>query len=209
DFSGVGGGAGLLGKKVKGTYYGARFESFYEDGEEVTVRDFMGGEVSGLGIEHLFESRVMGLSNGEARRVRIGKEVLRVGAGGGLVIDDPFVGLDPEALKRARTFIGDVARTENAERWRMMVLGLRGNEGVPDFITQIIRFDEGGKIAYVGKPDSMLTPVFTPSPQKSKQSAPRPAPLAVQTPSSDTPLRISNLTLPHPEPTRPPLLKSL
>lgn len=209
DFSGVGGGAGLLGKKVKGTYYGARFESFYEDGEEVTVRNFMGGEVPGLGIEHLLDSRVMGLSNGEARRVRIGKEVLRVGVGGGLVIDDPFVGLDPEALKRARAFIGDVARTESTERWRMMILGLRESEGVPDFITQIIRFGDDGRISYIGKPDPMLTPTFNSSLQQRKNVGSQPAPVDVQPPSPNTPIRISNLSLPHPDPTRPPLLKSL
>ncbi|KAF2494119.1 P-loop containing nucleoside triphosphate hydrolase protein [Lophium mytilinum] len=149
-----------------GAYLSARYESHREAGDvslarylsgvtglnegEEFVRDRLPPEevlarvVRDLELERFVQKPVSTLSNGQSRRARIGKALLS--APEMLLLDAPFIGLDPFVSKHISEVLHRLAEA-NAPR---VVLSLRPQDVVPDWITHIVYAGEDGKVDTLG-----------------------------------------------------------
>lgn len=94
-------------------------------------------------LEHLQDKWINSLSNGQLRRARIVKSL--VDKPKLLIIDDAFLGLDPEATDKVSESLGKVALEFNIS----LALGLRVQDVEPNWITNIAYVDSnnGLKVA--------------------------------------------------------------
>ncbi|KAF2808293.1 P-loop containing nucleoside triphosphate hydrolase protein [Mytilinidion resinicola] len=149
-----------------GAYLSARYESHREAGDVSLARYLSGvtglneGEefvrarlppeevlarvVKDLELERFVQKPVSTLSNGQSRRARIGKALLS--APEMLLLDAPFIGLDPFVSKHISQVLHRLAES-NAPR---VVLSLRPQDVVPDWITHIVYAGEDGKVDTLG-----------------------------------------------------------
>ena len=66
----------------------------------------------------------MGLSNGQLRRARFAQALVKRPQV--LIVDDPFLGLDPEAATMISNILREMSNTGNKGRWpETIVVGLR------------------------------------------------------------------------------------
>ncbi|KAJ5356140.1 hypothetical protein N7517_010749 [Penicillium concentricum] len=150
-FSGEGSGA--IGG-IRGAYLSARYESLREETdwtllqylrgqtslnpmegeEEGTLHDeqFLRRTTRSLDLECLLNLPVANLSNGQTRRARIAKAILSKAEL--LLLDEPFMGLDPVAVRRISELLHKLAN----ERSPRLILALRPQDKVPDWITHIM-----------------------------------------------------------------------
>ncbi|KAJ5199895.1 hypothetical protein N7491_009308 [Penicillium cf. griseofulvum] len=150
-FSGEGSGA--IGG-IRGAYLSARYESLREEtdwtllqflrgqtslnpmeGEEEGTlhdEDFLMKTASGLELTGLLSLPVANLSNGQTRRARIAKAILSKPEL--LLLDEPFMGLDPVAARKISQLLHSLAQ-KHAPR---LILALRPQDKVPDWITHIM-----------------------------------------------------------------------
>lgn len=142
----------------------ARYESFLSKGElEMTddvnsVRNYVSGDnnynsitkgqidpdflahlMKLFNLEHLQNKWINALSNGQMRRARIAKAL--VARPKLLVVDDPFLGLDPRATVRVLELLAKVA----SELEIAVVLGLRTHDEIPQWIQQKTYIDDLGR----------------------------------------------------------------
>ncbi|ODQ67763.1 P-loop containing nucleoside triphosphate hydrolase protein [Nadsonia fulvescens var. elongata DSM 6958] len=89
-----------------------------------------------LKLDELNNRWVGALSNGQMRRARLAKMILKKPLL--LFVDDPFLGLDPEATNTIVDILGSLA--PNPE----VVVGLRGQDVFPDWITHVAITDANG-----------------------------------------------------------------
>ncbi|GEQ72702.1 hypothetical protein JCM33374_g6389 [Metschnikowia sp. JCM 33374] len=89
-------------------------------------------------LSHLKNKWINTLSNGQMRRARIAKAIHTKPQI--LVIDDPFLGLDPKATK----LVSESLKLTALELNFSIVLGLRTLDEVPDWITNLAVVDENG-----------------------------------------------------------------
>lgn len=137
----------------------ARYE-FFKDEFDETTRKFVIGNVNNsrvidetlvenafkrLKLEGLENRWVMGLSNGQSRRARLARALVREPKL--LIIDDPFLGLDPTATSIVSDVLGDLPPNPH------VVLGLRYQDAVPEWITHVAVVDENGLITTGAKSD--------------------------------------------------------
>ncbi|KAI5957042.1 hypothetical protein CANMA_004455 [Candida margitis] len=95
-------------------------------------------------LKHLQKKWINSLSNGQMRRARIAKSL--VNKPRLLIIDDPFLGLDPsntEKVSQALKKVHDTLRTS-------IVLGLRSQDDIPGWIENVSFVNEEG-IALMGR----------------------------------------------------------
>ncbi|RJE20719.1 ABC transporter [Aspergillus sclerotialis] len=168
-FSGEGG-ATVGG--TRGAYLSARFESRREE-TDWTLRQYLKGQTSlnpleedikgkvtrdaqmarhvdNLGLRGLMNMPVANLSNGQMRRARIAKALLN--RPDLLLLDDPFVGLDPAATRG----ISDVLFRLAVHSSPRLILGLRPQDSVPDWITHLIIFGDSNQVYFQGDKDSVI-----------------------------------------------------
>ncbi|CEP63078.1 uncharacterized protein LALA0_S07e01904g [Lachancea lanzarotensis] len=88
-----------------------------------------------LKLEELEDRWAMGLSNGQMRRARLARGLLK--DPDLVLLEDPFLGLDPTATSIISTFIGRYTRTP-------IVIGLRHQDTFPDWCTHVCYVDETG-----------------------------------------------------------------
>jgi ABC-type molybdenum transport system ATPase subunit/photorepair protein PhrA len=153
-------------KSFGGAYLSARYESLKEDtdftlqryltgivtmnpGEEELKAKSVDAEVMrkvmhDLELERFLEKPVAMLSNGQSRRARIGKALLAQPLM--LCLDAPFIGLDPIVTKHISKVLHRLAEA-NAPR---IVLSLRPQDTVPEWITHIVYAGEDGKVDALG-----------------------------------------------------------
>ncbi|KAJ5811290.1 ABC transporter [Penicillium riverlandense] len=147
-FSGEGSGA--IGG-TRGAYLSARYESHREE-TDWTVQQFLRGQMSlnplegeeqgsmhdeqlleqvitDLRLRDLLDMPVANLSNGQTRRARIAKALLKKPEL--LLLDEPFMGLDPATVQGISGLLHRLAE-KCAPR---LVLALRPQDTVPDWIT--------------------------------------------------------------------------
>ncbi|KAF2129552.1 ABC transporter-like protein [Dothidotthia symphoricarpi CBS 119687] len=153
-------------KAFGGAYLSARYESLKEDtdftleryltgivtmnpGEEELKAKSLDEEITrkvmkDLELERFLEKPVSMLSNGQSRRARIGKALLTRPEV--LCLDAPFIGLDPIVTRNISKLLHRLAET-NAPR---IVLSLRPQDAIPDWITHIVYAGEDGKVEAQG-----------------------------------------------------------
>jgi ABC-type molybdenum transport system ATPase subunit/photorepair protein PhrA len=158
--------SGLGGTAVKGQYLSQRYEAhrevddwslldYLEGNTELnalekpgdhTDTDLLANVVANLNLEPLLALPVSNLSNGQTRRARIAKALLQKPEL--LLLDGPFMGLDPMAKEHISAFLKQMAEESNPR----IMLSLRLGEPVPSWITHVVVLDPktNSKIRYMG-----------------------------------------------------------
>lgn len=100
-------------------------------------------------LEPLKDKWINSLSNGQMRRARIAKTLMKKPKL--LIIDDPFLGLDPSATNSVSDSLNKIAAELNIG----LVVGLRIQDQIPSWITHIGLVDELG-LRLSGKKDTVV-----------------------------------------------------
>ncbi|KAH7068843.1 ABC transporter-like protein [Paraphoma chrysanthemicola] len=154
-------------KAFGGAYLSARYESLKEDtdftlqryltgivtmnpGEEelkakAISDDVMRSVMAHLELERFLSKPVAMLSNGQSRRARIGKALLTQPLV--LCLDAPFIGLDPIVTRH----ISEVLKRMAEQNKPRIVLSLRPQDAVPEWITHVVYAGEDGNVDALGK----------------------------------------------------------
>ncbi|EME40631.1 hypothetical protein DOTSEDRAFT_65316 [Dothistroma septosporum NZE10] len=149
-------GSNVGGNNVRGAYLSARYESRREE-TDYNVYDYLTGHtelnalehesseaekqalhavIEQLNLEPLLQMPVANLSNGQTRRTRIAKAL--TARPEVLLLDGPFMGLDPNTMAKMDSVLQAIAATQNPR----IVLSLRPEDGIPDWITHLVVADE-------------------------------------------------------------------
>ncbi|KAJ5638905.1 hypothetical protein N7528_001295 [Penicillium herquei] len=167
-FSGEGSGA--IGG-TRGAYLSARYESLREE-TDWTVEQFLRGQTSlnpmegeengtvhdeellqevinDLHLSELLSMPVANLSNGQTRRARIAKALLRKPEL--LLLDEPFMGLDPATVRSISSLLHRLADKSSPR----LILALRPQDTVPDWISHMIVVGNSNQIAEQGTRDEV------------------------------------------------------
>lgn len=145
-------GSSVGGTSVRGAYLSARYESRREE-TDFTVHDYLTGHTELNALEHeqseveknilenvldrlklrnLLQMPVANLSNGQTRRARIAKAL--VSQPEVLLLDGPFMGLDPNTAR----YMGSVLRELAEQQSPRLIISLRPEDGVPEWITHLV-----------------------------------------------------------------------
>ncbi|KAI4650812.1 hypothetical protein J4E93_003169 [Alternaria ventricosa] len=159
-------------KAFGGAYLSARYESLRED-TDFTVQRYLTGIVTmnpgeeelkaksvdeedmtrvmrDLELEKFIDKPVSMLSNGQSRRARIAKALLSRPEM--LCLDAPFIGLDPIVTRHISKVLHRLAEA-NAPR---IVLSLRPQDEIPDWVTHLVYAGEDGKVEKMGLKEEVL-----------------------------------------------------
>jgi ABC-type molybdenum transport system ATPase subunit/photorepair protein PhrA len=163
-------GTGVSGTNVRGAYLSARYESRREE-TDFTVLDYLTGhtelnamereETAGqrealkevteqLDLMKLLDMPVANLSNGQTRRARIAKAVMERPEV--LLLDGPFMGLDPRTLTRLSGVLKRLAERSQPR----LVISLRPEDEVPEWISHVVVVDENLKVLDQGPKAKIL-----------------------------------------------------
>ncbi|CAK7895298.1 hypothetical protein CAAN1_10S01332 [[Candida] anglica] len=138
----------------------------YNTSHEIIDTEYVSKLLKLFDLEHLQNKWVNSLSNGQLRRARLAKSLINKPSL--LVIDDPFLGLDPDATIRVSESIARVADEFSIA----VVLGLRGQDNIPEWISDVATVTESGleKISKRTdlKENSNVSKVELKEPRKSK-----------------------------------------
>ena len=169
-FDGERGGVGKQG--TRGAYLSARYESRREDTdfsvldylkgntdlnrlkeheEESSDKDSLDGIVQDLSLQSLITMPMSNLSNGQTRRARIAKALL--GKPMLLLLDDPFMGLDPPTITALDHLLQKLAITGSPR----LILALRPQDPLPKWITHLMVIGPNFQIVHQGNIESMPT----------------------------------------------------
>ncbi|KAF8634670.1 hypothetical protein AX15_000771 [Amanita polypyramis BW_CC] len=118
----------------------AETETLLTEEEKRLFRDL----VEKTGLESLLDVPMVTLSNGQRRRARIAKAILRKPKL--LLLDEPLTGLDHESRPR----ILELLRELHAAKKPRIIMGLRAQDNIPEWITHIA-FVNKGKVEVGGK----------------------------------------------------------
>ncbi|KAL8931060.1 MAG: hypothetical protein Q9208_000162 [Pyrenodesmia sp. 3 TL-2023] len=158
-------GGGLRDGSTAGAYLSARYESRKED-TDFSVLDYLTGNIElnpsetekqslrkdaavlrvigDLKLEALVDMPVGNLSNGQTRRAKIAKALLDKPEV--LLLDEPFMGLDPPTLEMLSPLLYNLAEAQ-APR---IVMSLRPQDSLPDWITHVVCLGPELRVAYQG-----------------------------------------------------------
>lgn len=100
--------------------------------------EYVGQLCAYFDLDHLRNKWINSLSNGQMRRARISKALMNKPRL--IVMDDPFLGLDPQATEKVSDLLRRIALELNAG----VVLGLRIQDPVPEWVDNLGYVDESG-----------------------------------------------------------------
>ena len=145
-------GSSVGGTNVRGAYLSARYESRREE-TDFSVYDYLTGNTElnalernlseverhaldqvteQLNLKKLLSMPVANLSNGQTRRARIAKALMARPEV--LLLDGPFMGLDPNTLANMSNVLMELA----ARQQPRLIMSLRPEDGVPEWINQLV-----------------------------------------------------------------------
>ncbi|KAF3044091.1 hypothetical protein E8E12_009366 [Didymella heteroderae] len=159
-------------KAFGGAYLSARYESLKEEGD-FTLQRYLTGIVTlnpgeeelkaktvdeevtrrvmkDLELERFLDKPVNMLSNGQSRRARIGKALLTRPEV--LCLDAPFIGLDPIVTQHISRVLHRLAEASTPR----IVLSLRPQDAIPEWITHIVYAGEDGKVDSLGPKEEVF-----------------------------------------------------
>ncbi|PBP20610.1 ABC transporter [Diplocarpon rosae] len=160
---------GLGQQAPQSAYLSARYESRRED-TDLSVLDYLEGNtelnpldhgnkvdtallervVGELRLQDLTDMPVANLSNGQTRRARIASALL--GNPEVLLLDEPFMGLDPPTLLSLSPLLHGLAETNRPR----LVLSLRPQDPIPDWITHLVYLKGNCEVAFQGSKGDVL-----------------------------------------------------
>ncbi|KAF7196632.1 putative ABC transporter ATP-binding protein [Pseudocercospora fuligena] len=164
-------GSAVGGTNVRGAYLSARYESRREE-TDYSLHDYLTGHTELNALEHeqteaekqklsdvidqlnlhkLLSMPVANLSNGQTRRARIAKSLVSFPEV--LLLDGPFMGLDPNTARVMGSVLHGLAERQ-APR---LVMSLRPEDGVPDWVSHIVVADEHLKVLAQGEKDRIFS----------------------------------------------------
>ncbi|AEO60512.1 hypothetical protein MYCTH_2309752 [Thermothelomyces thermophilus ATCC 42464] len=168
-FDSQGSGSGL--GPAAPTYLAARYESRREI-TDFSLRDFLLGNtqlnpsklpddkgvdeklfqrvVADLRLESLLDLPVTFLSNGQGRRARIARALLT--SPEVLLLDEPFMGLDPPTVSGLSPLLQSLAEKANPR----LVLSARPQDPLPDWITHLVYLRTDAQVAAMGTKETVL-----------------------------------------------------
>lgn len=147
--------SGLGGTAVKGEYLSQRYEA-HREVTDWSLLDYLEGNtelnalekpadyldtnlladvIANLNLDPLLHLPVSNLSNGQTRRARIAKALLAKPEL--LLLDGPFMGLDPMTTLHISSFLQQMAEQSNPN----IVLSLRVGDDIPAWITHVLVID--------------------------------------------------------------------
>ena len=167
-----GGKGGGLGGGIRGAYLSARYESRRED-DDWSVLQYLKGEtelnpcdedqnhaveeetllrqvMKNLRLEKMAAMPVSNLSNGQTRRARIAKALL--GKPELMLLDEPFMGLDPPTLVTLSPMLRDLAYKSSPR----FLLALRPQDPIPNWITHLVILGQNHTVAFTGVKNDVL-----------------------------------------------------
>ncbi|VEU19512.1 DEKNAAC100164 [Brettanomyces naardenensis] len=138
------------------THLSGRYEFFKDLEIDIKVRDFIASKHDNSNVEYdperleyllecldlkgLEDKFLTVLSNGQFRRARIAKVLYR--EPGLLLIDDPFLGLDPVATERVSDVLEKIAYSDSEPT--TVAVGLRVQDDIPEWIEKVAIVDKTG-----------------------------------------------------------------
>lgn len=105
--------------------------------------------IDSLELRDLQDRWAMGLSNGQMRRARMAFSLLK--NPDLLLVDDPFLGLDPTATRIISKFLANYDSP--------VIIGLRFQDEIPDWCTHVCCIEKDGRILFQGPVDQFGTQV--------------------------------------------------
>ncbi|KAK5121534.1 hypothetical protein LTR85_005367 [Meristemomyces frigidus] len=163
-------GGSVGGTNVRGAYLSARYESRREE-TDFSVHNYLTGHtelnalerddsqldrtaldaiVEQLNLRSLLSMPVANLSNGQTRRARIAKALMARPEV--LLLDGPFMGLDPNSLRMISRVLMGLAERQHPR----LVMSLRPEDGVPEWVTHLVVMDEKLRIIGQGAKGDLL-----------------------------------------------------
>lgn len=145
-------GSNVGGTNVRGAYLSARYESRREE-TDYSVLDYLTGNTElnalervlsdveqqtleavtkQLNLQKLLSMPVANLSNGQTRRARIAKALM--GRPELLLLDGPFMGLDPNTLASMSRVLNGLAERQQPR----LIMSLRPEDGVPEWVNHLV-----------------------------------------------------------------------
>jgi ABC-type molybdenum transport system ATPase subunit/photorepair protein PhrA len=158
------------GSGMRGAYLSARYESLRED-TDFSLVDFLMGNTElnpderltrhpdqpllervmrDLRLAELAEMPVTHLSNGQTRRAKIAKALLSKPEV--LLLDGPFMGLDPPTLNHLSAILGDLAEAQSPR----LVLSLKPDEHIPQWITHVAFVTQNFQLGMAGPRNEVI-----------------------------------------------------
>lgn len=110
----------------------------YNNNNHPLSKDQVSQVIQLFNLNHLRKKWINSLSNGQMRRARIAKSILTNPKL--LIIDDPFLGLDPKQTNLVSESLYSVAKLFDMS----IVLGLRFQDSVPHWVTHVAEVDDSG-----------------------------------------------------------------
>ncbi|KAI9484196.1 MAG: P-loop containing nucleoside triphosphate hydrolase protein [Benjaminiella poitrasii] len=136
-------------------YYQERF-NFSDPDNDVVLKDYLGGEnedikrvAKQLNIDHLLDLSFVKLSNGQTRRARIAKALLK--SPSMLLLDEPLMGLDVEHRRHLLDVLGQLVTDSSIP----VVLVLRPQDEFPSWATNVLEL-KNMSIQWKGSPTDYL-----------------------------------------------------
>lgn len=163
-------GSSVGGTNVRGAYLSARYESRREE-TDFSVHDYLAGHTElnaleydvdqaeqqamdevthQLNLRSLLTMPVANLSNGQTRRARIAKALMARPEL--LLLDGPFMGLDPNTLVNMSKVLRQLAYGQQPR----LVMSLRPEDRVPDWISHLVVLSEDFRVLAQGRKEDVL-----------------------------------------------------